>query len=335
MKMKAYIKNHWLTLFCFLISQGFLLLFFYLWNFPMIKALFLLCINSVLAFVSFSYDYWRRRQYYQKWHAYEEQLTEKQLLGVLCPPASFQEAKEMNALAQTMTESYQYQLIHLQQKQQQYYEYIQLWVHEMKLPLASLQLLTENQHLSEKEVQTQVQRLNTLVEQTLFYAKSDLVAKDYHIQTLSSLAVVQEALQNLASDFIQTKVQLKFSKTDLLVQGDKQWLLFIMQQLLSNSIKYRRAQGACIQLSFVETSEDKRWVLQDNGQGISPKDLPHVFEKGYTGAKGRQNKRATGFGLYLCKTLSEQLNIRLELRSQEGVGTEVCLIFPKYDFTFL
>lgn len=333
MTWKEYIKTNQSFLWSYLL--GTVLYFFVsdsLWS-NRGDIFFLWCCLTLPLSLSFFRHYFRQKRYYQEMDRRMKECDKPYLMGELTSRPTFFAAKKTNDYLEEMTENYHTLLAKERKEKEEYYNYIQLWVHEIKLPLASLQLLCENEHLTKENVYPLVRRMNFFVEQTLFCAKGTFVHKDYHIQTYDAVTLLQESIQDMAFELIQAGFSLQLPKNSFPLRTDKQWIQFIIKQILQNSWKYRSKEQPTLTFVCLETKKEQQIQIIDNGVGISAKDLPHIFEKGYTGEKGRQTKSATGLGLYLCEQLAEQLNIKITADSEVEKGTTITLHFPIYQRT--
>lgn len=169
----------------------------------------------------------------------------------------------------------------------------------------------------------------------MFYSRSTDVQKDYIIKETDLFDVVNLVIRRNARYFIRDKIKLELEKRDITVFTDEKWLEYILNQIVVNSIKYRRKEGAVISVYAQQRQNAVSLFIRDNGIGISRKDIGRVFEKGYTGVTGREYKKATGIGLYLVKKLSTKLGISVGIASEEGKGTTVELVFPKNEIADL
>lgn len=212
----------------------------------------------------------------------------------------------------------------------EYREYIETWVHEIKTPISSAQLLLEN-HRSPLTgaLGEELFRIDRYVEQALFYARSGAVERDYLVKAVPLREVAAGAVKKYARPLIAAGFQIQLDGLDATVYSDPKWVEFILGQLISNAIKYCGEKPV---LSFTQREDGASVTLliADNGTGISQADLPRVFDKGFTGKNGREHaSRATGLGLYLCRKLCDRLSLVLSLTSEEGKGTVVSIKFPK------
>ena len=218
-----------------------------------------------------------------------------------------------------------------QQKDQK--EYIDSWIHEIKVPLAAVDLILRSIEFDVPDekyllLQDEVQRIDEYVEQVLYYSRADEFVNDYLIQEYSLKAIIQPVIASQANYFIQKKLQLTVPENDARVLTDSKWIAFVFRQLLSNAIKYTPANGT-ITLTITEKNDGVLLQVADHGIGIPPEDLGRIFDKGFTGENGRSaEKHSTGLGLYLAKQLTEKLGVTLTAESEVGHGTTMKLFFP-------
>ncbi len=213
-----------------------------------------------------------------------------------------------------------------------YRRYIELWVHETKAPIASAQLTLSGMHGGDADdLKNDLLRIELQIEQALYYARATAVAGDYLIAEANLAALVEKACHKHARRLIGAGItpQLEIPPSET-VLADEKWLTFILSQIIENSVKY----GART-ISFTsgnkggETSCGFTWLrIADDGAGIPAKDVPRVFDRGFTGSAGRTHHPATGMGLYLVKVACENMGLGLELESEEGAGTAIAIRFP-------
>lgn len=155
----------------------------------------------------------------------------------------------------------------------------------------------------------------------VLHPRSVFLARKYRVP----LKVLRQALRRFSAEFIDRRLRLDYTPTGLTVLTDEKWLCFVLEQLLSNALKYTR-EGSIT----VELAGERVLAIRDTGIGIVPEDLPRIFEKGYTGQNGRADKRASGLGLYLCSRICRNLGVGLTVKSTSGVGTTLLLDFTQY-----
>ena len=207
--------------------------------------------------------------------------------------------------------------------------YYTLWVHQIKTPIAAMDLLLQAGPDRATEMEIELQKIAQYVDMVLQYLRLDSTDKDLVLQRCQLDAVVRQTVRKYAKLFILKKIQLVFQETKWEVLSDEKWLCFLLEQLLSNALKYT-PEGGKISI-FLEG--ETNLVIADTGIGIAPEDLPRVFEKGFTGNNGRMDKKATGIGLYLCRRVTNLLGHTISLASEPGVGTQVLLGLgrPQFD----
>ncbi len=235
----------------------------------------------------------------------------------------------------------------------EYREYIETWVHEAKSPLAAAHLMLENLE-DELEgdpacapgafdkldaVREELERVEGYIEQALFYARSEALERDYVIRRHGLEALVMSQIRANARALIGSRMAPVCRDLDREVFCDEKWIGFILGQIIQNSVKYARADGARIEFSsrVVDpglATEAVELSVRDNGCGVSGADLPRVFDKGFTGDNGRTTKRATGIGLYLVRRLCDKMGVGVHADSREGEGFEVVLSFPTNKFQY-
>jgi signal transduction histidine kinase len=203
-------------------------------------------------------------------------------------------------------------------------EYYTLWAHQIKTPIAAMRLNLQSENgdsEQNQELYEQLQKIEQYVQMVLCYLRLDADSTDYVIRECDLDAILRQALRRYASQFIRRKIRLEYEPLNCRVLTDEKWLLFVVDQLLSNALKYTRPGGVI----SVTLKAPKTLCIRDTGIGIAPEDLPRIFEKGYTGYNGRSHQRSSGIGLYLCRRICGNLGHTLTAQSQVGAGTVLCL----------
>ena len=198
-------------------------------------------------------------------------------------------------------------------------EYYTVWAHQIKTPIASmrLQIQSVDSDLA-RRLDGDLNRIEAYVEMVLTFLRLDSDSTDYVIRKIDLDAVIKPAIRKFARDFISKKLTMDFKSTEYKVLSDDKWLSFVIEQVLSNAVKYTKKGGIKVYMD-----EPGILCIEDTGIGISAEDLPRVFENGYTGFNGREDKRASGIGLYLCKRICDNLGHKIYAESEPGVGTKI------------
>lgn len=199
-------------------------------------------------------------------------------------------------------------------------EYYTRWSHQIKTPIAAMELLLQEEPADVRALKRELLKTSQYVEMALSYQRMEGDGNDLVIQRYELRPVVMQAVKKVSPLLIHKHIS--FSAGDLSgeVLTDEKWLVFVLEQLLTNASKYTK-EGGSVRIG----KENGLLVLRDTGIGIRPEDLPRIFEWGYTGYNGRLDKRSTGVGLALVKQVMEMLGNKIEIRSVLGEGTEVFL----------
>ena len=199
-------------------------------------------------------------------------------------------------------------------------DYYTMWVHQIKTPIAAMELILQNDDTEQgRALSAELFRVERYVELVLSYLRLGGGASDYVIRQVDVDSVLRQAVRKYAPLFIRGKVSLELRETELKVLSDEKWLQLVIEQVLSNAVKY--AAGGHVTV----WNEGEKLFIQDDGRGIAPEDLPRIFERGFTGCNGRMDKRATGIGLYLCREICGRLGHTISAASELGKGTCVTI----------
>lgn len=230
-------------------------------------------------------------------------------------------------------EEHESKISRMYREKKEYEEFITSWVHQVKTPVSVVRLLIENGLTSPDKrtlvsIEEEIEKIDNYVEQALYYSKISDFSKDYFIHEIDADRLVKDSVKRHAKSFINKKISIEIWDTDFVVISDKQWLSFILTQLLTNALKYTPS-GGLIKIYGKKEERVHKLVVEDNGIGIKPEDIGRVFDKSFTGYNGRQNYKSTGIGLYLSKKLAEKLGHDLLIESEYGQYTRAVIVFPK------
>lgn len=213
-------------------------------------------------------------------------------------------------------------------------EYIEMWIHEVKRPLASLVLTLNNQkNILDRKTKNILKRLEDYVDQVLYYVRSENAEKDYFIKEVDLSKVIKNVGIKNMDDLLDNKVEFIVDKTNYKVFTDSKWLEFILNQIVNNSIKYKRnIDNSYIKIYVKDNLDTTVLIIEDNGIGIKTSDIRQVFDKTFTGTNGREKTTSTGMGLYIAKNLCKKLGHKIEIESKENEYTRVFITFAKNKF---
>lgn len=337
----------------------------------LILILGVIALVTVLVLVA---DYLRIRSFYRELSDLSRSLSSQAYLcSTLTSSPHTREQAFVLSVMKTMTQAMVSQIEKTKQEQGDYRQYTELWVHEIKTPLAACELLLRNSDVplqaGEMSLQAgdcmpageraqageckqagdfsfsasasvnqrlglQIKRIEELVDQTLYYARSGNLENDFIIKNIHLDQVVKAAIHRYSRHMILAKVYPRLSNLNVNVRGDAKWVQFMIEQIISNAIKYRKpqAEASYIDISATQQTNDfgvKTTVLsiRDEGIGIPASDCSRVFEQAFTGENGRAYAKSTGIGLFLVDKLARKMNMSVRLSSQVGKGTTVCLCF--------
>ena len=209
-----------------------------------------------------------------------------------------------------------------------------MWVHEVKIPIASLLLMCHNNKgVIEKKYVEQIKKMDNYTEQVLYYVRGENAENDYIIKETDLNKIISKVALKNKDDILENGIQLKVDNVHRIVLTDGKWLEFIINQLVNNSIKYRKkTTDSYIHIFSEENDNAVSIIIEDNGMGIPVGDLPDIYKKTFTGENGRIHAKSTGMGLYIVKNLTDRLGHRIETSSKQGEYTRVTITIWKNDF---
>lgn len=281
-------------------------------------------------------EYKKKKDYYNELIKNMEELKEKYLISEIIKTPNFIEGKILKDILQDTGKSMLENVNYYKNIQEDYKEYIELWIHEVKIPIATSKMIIENnKNEVTKSIDEELDKVENYTEQALFYARSNAVEKDYIINKTNLKEIVNGAILKNKTTLLNEKVSIELSNLkEEEVYTDSKWAVFIVNQIIQNAIKYSKKENKKVEISSQEKNDKVILYIKDNGIGIKKGEITRVFERGFTGENGRIiGQKSTGIGLYLCKKLCDRLGLGIELNSKKDIGTEVRIIFPKNSYT--
>lgn len=283
----------------------------------------------------FFIEYYKKSKYYNNLKNKLEDLEEKYLIAEIIETSDFSEGRILKEVLQETGKSMLENVNNYKHLNEEYKEYVELWIHEVKIPIATGKMIIENNKNEVTEsIDEELDKIENYVEQALFYARSNVPEKDYYVKKQNLTEIINTAILKNKRSLLQNKVKLNLHElNNTQVYTDSKWCIFIINQIIQNAVKYSKNNNKEIEIFSINNKENVTLHIKDNGIGIKKGELSRVFEKGFTGTNGRKiNQKSTGMGLYLCKKLCDKLGLKIELNSEENIGTEIILVFPKSSF---
>ena len=331
MDFKLFLREKASTILLLLFGLITIEIFLMAYNVGMFIKIYIPLIIIGLYMISIIIEYFKRKRFYDNLLNMLEELDEKYLITEIIKTPNFLEGQIFKNSLEQIDKSMLENVNKYKYMTEDYKEYIELWIHEIKIPISASKMVIENnKNAITKSIDEELDKVENYIEQALFYARSNTVEKDYYIRKVVLKEIINESIKKNKSSLIQEKISIDIHDLEIEVNTDNKWIVFILNQIIQNSIKYRKKENSVIEIYANQGKENVILYIKDNGIGIKQGEITRVFEKGFTGTNGRlSNKKSTGIGLYLCKKLCNKLGIGIELNSVQNEGTEVKLVFPK------
>ena len=294
----------------------------------------LLIITLAPLLIYMTLQYLKQRAFYRNIEETLQQLEQKYLLSeVLGEQTTIEGQLLYDVLRETLRDMHEH-VKYYKLREQEYREYIETWVHEIKTPIAASRLMVDNNRNDvTKMIDDELRQIEHYIEQALYYARSQHVNEDYMIKEVPLLHVVRNVVKKNARTFIQQHITVDVSDVTGTVYSDAKWLEFIVQQMISNATKYTADTNRAVRIYTTTTNTNVVLTIEDNGPGIAAHELSKVFQKGFTGENGRTFGKSTGIGLYLTKKLCDKLGLDVSITSTLGEGTAAHITFPHNHMT--
>ena len=317
MKFTSYLKDKWLSILLYivlLIIIVLLLIAFKVDSSLLYAILFLFLLFGILMVLS---DFYRKKSFYKTLVCNTELLDKKYLVLEMMKKPNFLEGEilwdtmyEINKSMIENVKNYELQVTDFK-------EYIEMWIHEVKIPISSFLLFAHNHNDQvPKKAVCWMQRVEDYTEQILYYVRSENSEKDYLIKEVELSNVVREVALRNKDYILESKIELVTKNLHHSVYTDSKWLEFILNQIVNNSIKYQKERGIKrIEIRGIAMDNQVKLEIEDNGIGIPASDIPNVFQKSFTGENGRKRSKSTGMGLFIASNLCNKLGHKLEIES--------------------
>ena len=350
MKTGRYLRDRGLSLVLHIASLGLILMMLWAFRVPaslMAAVAFVFCFFLIAAYFM---DYWKRKRFYQQFLENLKRLDQKYLITEMMEEPEFYEGEVLHQSLYEIDKSMLERITMLEERTNDFTEYVETWIHEIKIPLASLLLMYHNEEkdraaggygfgettCSNSRYIRQLRRMDQQLDEILYYIRSNNAQNDYLIRQVSLKELVRDVALKNKDDLLENEIRLEVELCAETVMTDAKWLEFMLNQIVNNSVKYKQEGGeeAFIKISARRTEEGCCLAVYDNGIGIPAEDLPMVCRKTFTGSNGRGRAKSTGMGLYIVKNLCDKLGHRLVITSEQGKYTCVTICFGENSFYF-
>jgi signal transduction histidine kinase len=335
MKFKDFIKDKKIEIILMLFSTMSIEIILLAYQIQLIVRVYVVASIILSLLISMLIEYYSKKSYYNNLLEKLDELDQKYLLSEVISKANFQDGNLFKEILEETGKSMLENVNKYKYAQEDYKEYIELWIHEIKTPISASKLIIENnKNEVTKNIEEELDKIENYTEQALYYARSNTVEKDYIITKTNLKDIINMSIIKNKTIILNNKIELDIHDLEKQVYTDSKWVVFILNQVIQNSIKYSKKENKLIEIYAEEQKEKVTLYIKDNGLGIKKSELSRVFEKGFTGENGRIiGKKSTGIGLYLCKKLCDKLQLAININAEQNVGTEVTIVFPKGSFS--
>lgn len=279
------------------------------------------------------YNYYKKNKYYKILLSNLKNLDKKYYILETMPDTK---TYEQSIMVNSLYEINKSMIDTINEKEnsiKDYKEFVELWIHEVKIPISSLVLKCHNnKDKYSKDFINELSKLDNYIDEVLYYLRSECTEKDFFINECNIKDIVKNVAIKNQSNILDNNIELSINVDNLNIETDSKWMEFILNQIINNSIKYKRGRKPQIEITLCKKDNNIILSIKDNGIGIPDEDLPRVFDKSFTGTNGRNKVKSTGMGLYIAKNLCNKLGHKIEIDSKVNEYTKVDIIFSKNDY---
>lgn len=332
MSIGTYIKEKKENIILFIILVIILLFLLDLFGVNKYLTIMILSLLSIYFIVDFFTFYLKRKKYYDNFLNNLNLLDKKYLILETLEEPEFLDGKFFYDALYKIDKSMMENINNYRNETEDFKEYVEMWIHEIKIPIAGLMLIYHNNKTVNKNFLDQLNSLDNLTDQILYYVRSNYAEKDFLIKEASMDKIINEVLLKNKDSILENHIDVTVDVKNIKVLTDSKWLVFILNQIINNSIKYCDNNRKSYIMFYIEDNEKETTLhIKDNGIGVNASDLKHVFDKSFTGENGRKMRNSTGFGLYISKKLIEKLGHKISATSEENKYFEIAITFGKND----
>ena len=331
MNFRSYLKDKLWYIYLFIFSYAFIIFLFLAFKLKQELIISVSVIIFIFFILSILIDFFKKKSFYNELLVNIKNLDKAYLVLETLEKPNFYEGKLLYEALYEINKSMSENVKNLKLQVDDFKEYVEMWIHEVKIPISSLVLMQHN-HKNEfsKEQISQIKRIENYVEQILYYVRQETAEKDYLINEVSLKKIINKVLLKNKDDILENNINLIVDTSAFNVSTDSKWLEFIINQIINNSIKYKKdIKDSYIKISMMNYKDKLDLIIEDNGIGISDSDIPLVFKKSFTGQNGRIKSKSTGMGLFIAKSLCDKLGHKIKIESKENEYTRVIITFFK------
>ena len=333
MKYREYLKDNLIGIIIYLSTIILIVLILNAFKMPVFVSIicFLLLIVCGLSIITISFI--KKNIFYKNYLFNLDKLSKKYLILETIPePETYEEKILVNSLYE-INKSMIENINEYQRNINDFKEFVELWIHEVKIPISSMVLKCHNnKEKYDKSILSLIRRLDNQIDEVLYYVRSENTEKDFSITEVSLKEVIRNVGLKNKDDLLENNIDFITDLKNIKICTDKKWLEFIINQIINNSIKYKKDKDSYIKICTTEYDEKTVLEIYDNGIGIPYKDIKRVFDKSFTGTNGREKVKSTGMGLYIVKKLCDKLGHSISIESKEKEYTKVLLEFGKNEY---
>lgn len=280
MDFKLFLREKASTILLLLFGLITIEIFLMAYNVGMFIKIYIPLIIIGLYMISIIIEYFKRKKFYDNLLKILEELDEKYLITEIIKTPNFLEGQIFKNSLEQIDKSMLENVNKYKYMTEDYKEYIELWIHEIKIPIATSKMVIENnKNAITKSIDEELDKVENYIEQALFYARSNTVEKDYYIRKVVLKEIVNESIKKNKSSLIQEKISIDIHDLEIEVNTDNKWIVFILNQIIQNSIKYRKKENSVIEIYANQGKENVILYIKDNGIGIKQGEITRVFEK--------------------------------------------------------
>lgn len=274
-------------------------------------------------------NFYKKQKFYNDLQTKLNELDKKYLITEMIRQPEFLEGEILCEILYEAGKSMNEWVTGRERSVKEFTDYVEMWIHEIKLPISALSLMYYNEKADMPSCRRQVDKISHYVEQILYYVRADNPQEDFLMKKCSMKEMVHEVLLEQKETLIAEKFTIAQKDMDAFVVTDAKWVKFMLGQIIGNSIKYKKGIQGYLGFEATETEDSVILSIEDHGIGVPAADISRVFDKSFTGSNGRQVAASTGMGLYICRKMCEKLGHEIWMESEEGSYTRVRIRFGK------